>query len=82
MRKAYAGPQDQLTRRWYDSPIDSIGGINGELRWATTRVVGCGQIPATQAAWPRFFAENVERVWLTYVVGPKAGRWKGAFGRS
>ena len=33
LRKRYQGPQDQLTRQWYDSPVDSIGGINGELRW-------------------------------------------------
>jgi RHS repeat-associated protein len=34
LRKQYGGPQDQLTRQWYDTPVDSIGGINAELRWA------------------------------------------------
>jgi RHS repeat-associated protein len=33
LRKLFAGPQDQLTRLWYDAPTDSIGGVNGELRW-------------------------------------------------
>jgi RHS repeat-associated protein len=33
LRKQYGGPQDQLTRHWYDGPVDSIGGINGEVRW-------------------------------------------------
>ena len=32
-RKAYLGPQDQLTRVWDDSPVDSIGGVNGEARF-------------------------------------------------
>jgi hypothetical protein len=27
------GPLGQLTRLWYDSPVDSIGGVNAELRW-------------------------------------------------
>ncbi|HSM16051.1 MAG TPA: RHS repeat-associated core domain-containing protein, partial [Gemmatimonadales bacterium] len=34
LRKTFGGPQDQVTRMWYDSPVDSIGGVNGELRWA------------------------------------------------
>jgi RHS repeat-associated protein len=34
LRKQFAGPQDQLTRQWYESPVDSIGGINAEVRWA------------------------------------------------
>ncbi|HSE28158.1 MAG TPA: RHS repeat-associated core domain-containing protein [Gemmatimonadales bacterium] len=33
LRRAFGGPLDQLTRLWYDSPVDSIGGVNGELRW-------------------------------------------------
>jgi RHS repeat-associated protein len=33
LRKAYGGPLDQLTRVWYDNPADSIGGVNGELRY-------------------------------------------------
>ena len=24
LRKAYAGPLDQLTRMWYDTPVDSM----------------------------------------------------------
>ena len=34
LRKLFAGPADQLTRQWLVSPVDSIGGVNGELRWA------------------------------------------------
>ncbi len=33
LRKLFAGPLDQLTRLWYESPVDSIGGVNAELRW-------------------------------------------------
>jgi RHS repeat-associated protein len=33
VRRAFGGPLDQLTRLWYDSPVDSIGGVNAELRW-------------------------------------------------
>ena len=29
----YAGPSDQLTRLYYATPVDSIGGVNGEIRW-------------------------------------------------
>lgn len=32
-RKSYLGPRDQLTRYWVDSPVDSVGGVNGEMRW-------------------------------------------------
>ena len=34
LRKQYSGPLDQVTRLWYDSPVDSIGTVNGEVRWA------------------------------------------------
>jgi RHS repeat-associated protein len=33
LRKLYGGPLDELTREWLDSPVDSIGGVNVELRW-------------------------------------------------
>ncbi len=33
LRKSFAGPADQVTRLWYDSPVDSIGGVNAEMRW-------------------------------------------------
>lgn len=33
LRKAYAGPLDELTREWLDSPVDSIGAVNVERRW-------------------------------------------------
>jgi RHS repeat-associated protein len=33
LRKVFTGPEDELTRLWYDSPTDPIGGVNGELRW-------------------------------------------------
>jgi RHS repeat-associated protein len=32
LRKAYGGPLDQVTRIWYASPVDSIGGVNAEVR--------------------------------------------------
>jgi RHS repeat-associated protein len=38
LRKLFAGPGDQLTRLWYDSPVDSIGGVNQELRWGFDQV--------------------------------------------
>ena len=30
---AYGGPQDQLTRIWLANAVDSIGGVNGEVRY-------------------------------------------------
>jgi RHS repeat-associated protein len=33
VRKRYSGPLYQLTREWIASPVDSIGNVNGELRW-------------------------------------------------
>jgi RHS repeat-associated protein len=33
LRKLFAGPQDQLTKVWYDTPTDPIGGVNGEVRY-------------------------------------------------
>jgi RHS repeat-associated protein len=38
MHHAYTGPQDQLTRLWYTNAVDSIGAVNGELRWAFDRL--------------------------------------------
>jgi len=33
MHHAYGGPQDQVTRVWLASAVDSIGGVNGEVRY-------------------------------------------------
>jgi RHS repeat-associated protein len=32
VKQAYGGPQDQMTRRWLMNAVDSIGGVNGEVR--------------------------------------------------
>ena len=64
LRKRYQGPQDQLTRQWYDSPVDSIGGVNGEVRLAyddrgrlraDTSYIGTVAQPTTYAydSWDR-----------------------------
>ncbi|HQR18493.1 MAG TPA: RHS repeat-associated core domain-containing protein, partial [Gemmatimonadales bacterium] len=34
LRKQYGGPAGQLTRQWLTGAVDSIGGVNGEVRWA------------------------------------------------
>lgn len=36
-RTAFGGPQDQVTRVWYTSPVDSLGGNNGERRFGYDR---------------------------------------------
>lgn len=33
VRSQYAGPAGQMTRRWVLGAVDSIGGVNGEVRW-------------------------------------------------
>ena len=33
VKPTYGGPLDQLTRLRIDSPVDSIGGVNPEVRW-------------------------------------------------
>ncbi|HJS47449.1 MAG TPA: RHS repeat-associated core domain-containing protein [Gemmatimonadales bacterium] len=33
VRRAYGGPAGQLSRIWATGIVDSIGGVNGELRW-------------------------------------------------
>jgi RHS repeat-associated protein len=33
IRKSYGGPGDQLTRMWNAAPVDSIGNVNGEVRF-------------------------------------------------
>jgi RHS repeat-associated protein len=33
VKHAYGGPQDQVTRVWLASAVDSIGGVNGEVRY-------------------------------------------------
>jgi RHS repeat-associated protein len=33
VQHAYGGPQDQVTRVWLASAVDSIGGVNGEVRY-------------------------------------------------
>ena len=42
LRKAYAGPLDQLTRMWYDTPVDSIGGVNGDVFGAAEQLAEIG----------------------------------------
>ncbi len=32
LRRAFGGPQDQVTRLWLANAVDSIGGVNGEVR--------------------------------------------------
>ncbi len=43
LRRTYGGPHGQLTRLWYVNAVDSIGGVNGELRW---RYDGWGRLVA------------------------------------
>ena len=43
LRRVFGGPQGQLTRLWYGNAVDSIGGVNGELRW---RYDGWGRLIA------------------------------------
>jgi len=43
LRRTFAGPHGQLTRLWYANTVDSIGGVNGELRW---RYDGWGRLIA------------------------------------
>jgi len=33
LRRAFAGPLDQVTRLWFDNAVDSIGGVNPALAW-------------------------------------------------
>jgi RHS repeat-associated protein len=33
VKHAYSGPQDQVTRVWLANAVDSIGGVNGEVRY-------------------------------------------------
>lgn len=33
LRRAFAGPLDQVTRLWFDNLVDSIGGVNPALAW-------------------------------------------------
>jgi RHS repeat-associated protein len=33
VKHAYGGPQDQVTRIWLANAVDSIGGVNGEVRY-------------------------------------------------
>ena len=62
LRNSFAGPLDQLTRTWVVSPVDSIGGVNGEVRFAfdqrgrlrsDTAYTGT-QVRATTYAYDRF----------------------------
>ena len=34
VRTQYGGPAGQVTRQWVVGAVDSIGGVNGEVRWA------------------------------------------------
>jgi hypothetical protein len=33
LRKEYKGPNFELTRTWVVNPVDSIGNVNGEVRY-------------------------------------------------
>ena len=61
LRKAFGGPAEQVTRLWYDNPVDSIGGVNAELRWGTTSGDGSRPTRASPGASPRRRATRMTR---------------------
>lgn len=64
LRKAFGGAQDQLTRLWYDSPTDPVGGVNAELRWgydARGRLVADSSYGGTIAHGTTYTYDTYER---------------------
>jgi len=66
LRKTFGGPADQLTRLWYDTPIDSTGYAKGELDWnydQRGRLTADTSFSGTQAKWvTRYAYDTYERL--------------------
>ena len=75
LRRTFGGPLEQVTRVWFDSFVDSIGGVNPELRWTYDqrgRLIADTSYTGATARATTYSYDAVER--LTSVTDP-VGTW-------
>ena len=82
LRKLFAGPLDQLTRLWYATPTDSIGAVNGEVRYGYDnrgRVVADTAYTGSSPRVTTYAYDTYERV---NTVSDPLGTWSTRFDAS
>jgi RHS repeat-associated protein len=75
LHHAFGGPLDQLTRLWYASAVDSIGGTSAEVRWAYDargRLVADTAYTGTVARATAYAYDTYER---THTLTDALGTW-------
>lgn len=75
LRRTFGGPLEQVTRVWFDSFVDSIGGVNPELRWTYDqrgRLIADSSYTGLTARATSYVHDSLER--LTSVTDP-LGTW-------
>ncbi len=64
LNRVYGGPLDQLTRLYYSGAVDSIGGVNGEVRYgydARGRLLADTSYTGTVTRWKSYTYDQYER---------------------
>ncbi len=64
LMRVYAGPLDQMTRVYFANAVDSIGGVNGELRYRFDkrgRLLTDTAYVGSTARWTSYSYDNFER---------------------
>lgn len=81
LRRAFAGPLDQVTRVWIDFYVDSIGGVNPEVRRAYDqrgRLIADTTYTGSTGRGTAYSYDNVERVSsVTDPLGTWTMRYEG-----
>ncbi len=72
-RNSFAGPNDELTRRWIDSYVDSIGAVNPEIHLLFGQA---GQLLADTSQGSRVASHTYDRFLRDSVISDVNGTWR------
>jgi RHS repeat-associated protein len=72
-RHTYGGPNDEMTRAWIDSYVDSIGGVDPEVRWGYGQA---GQLLADTAQGGRTSLHHYDRYGRDTSATDLNGTWR------
>lgn len=75
-RRTYAGPAGQLTRLWIENYVDSIGGVNPEVRWGYSQAGWVLADTSYTGTTVRAIAWQHDRYGRDSVVTDVAGTWR------
>ncbi len=75
-RNSFAGPNDELTRSWIDSYVDSIGAVNPEVRFVFGQA---GQLLSDTSQGTRVVSHRYDRFGRDSVITDVNGDWRMRF---